>query len=152
MGKHGPPPAPTSLKLLKGEKKSRITKNEPKPSAPRTPLVPPWLSPEAKVVWRSLAADMFKKSVLTNWDREAFAVFCEAVVHHRKACERIDGSAILVRGDKGKMVKNPALQVARDTAQTIRAFAQEFGLTPSSRSGIELPPTADFDEARRLLS
>jgi phage terminase small subunit len=35
-----------------------------------------------------------------------------------------------------KSVKNPALQVVRDRAQTIRAYALEFGLTPSARVGL----------------
>lgn len=152
MGARGVAPAPTPLKLLKGEKKSRINQNEPKPTSPKAPPVPAWLSDEAKVVWRSIAADMHRKGVLTEWDREAFAVFCESVIHHRKACELVDGSAILVKGAQGNLVKNPALQIIRDTSQTIRAFAQEFGLTPSARSGIELPATAEFEEARRLLS
>ncbi|MGH3834697.1 MAG: P27 family phage terminase small subunit [Pseudonocardiaceae bacterium] len=36
----------------------------------------------------------------------------------------------------GNLVRNPALQIQRDAAQTIRAFAQEFGLTPSARSSV----------------
>jgi hypothetical protein len=38
------------------------------------------------------------------------------------------------RGMHGNLVKNPALQVQRDSAQLIRQFAQEFGLTPSCAS------------------
>jgi phage terminase small subunit len=48
--------------------------------------------------------------------------------------------------------KHPALQIVRDQAQIVRAFAQEFGLTPSARSGIELPKGEPFDDARGLLS
>lgn len=153
MGKHGPPPSPTTLKLLRGEKKSRINQREPKPDpSDRAPACPAWLSAEAKRVWRSLVPEMHRKGLMTTWDREAFAVFCEAVVHHRKACEMVDSSAILVRGGQGNFVKNPALQIVRDSAQTIRSFAQEFGLTPSARSGIEMPKTEEMAAARRLLS
>jgi P27 family predicted phage terminase small subunit len=49
-------------------------------------------------------------------------------------------------------VKNPALQIVRDTAATIRSYSQEFGLTPSARASINLPPAADEDEAARLLA
>jgi P27 family predicted phage terminase small subunit len=149
----GPAPAPTKLKVIKGEKPSRINQREPKPEAPPSaPSALEWLSPAAKAVWDSLVPQLHAKGLFTDWDQETFAVFCEAVVHHRLACEATDGSAILVRGAHGNFVKNPALQIVRDCAQTIRAFAQEFGLTPSARSGIELPEGADYDEARRLLS
>src|SRR5712691_12498634 len=152
MGERGFPAAPTSLKLLKGEKRSRINLNEPKPDSPSPPKPQKWLSPDAKSIWWALAPEMHAKEVLTDWDREAFAVFCEAVVHHRQACELVNTSASLVRGAQGNLVKNPALQIARDQAQIIRAYAHEFGLTPASRSGLELPTTQDFDDARRLLS
>jgi P27 family predicted phage terminase small subunit len=153
VGSRGPAPAPTALKVIKGEKKSRINQKEPRPPvAPSPPRCPSWLSPQAKRVWRSLAADMHRRGVLTDWDRVAFAVFCEAVIHHRKACEMTDASALLVRGAHGALVKNPGLQIIRDQAAIIRGFAQEFGLTPSARSSIELPDTEEYSAARRLLS
>lgn len=46
-----------------------------------------------------------------------------------------DQGGILVKGDGGNFVKNPAMQIVRDTAHTIRSYAQEFGLTPSARVG-----------------
>jgi P27 family predicted phage terminase small subunit len=152
MGKRGVAPAPTSLKIVKGEKPSRINHNEPRPDPSEVPECPEWLSEEAVGVWDALVRPLHAKGLLTLWDVEAFTVFCEAVVHHRHACQAVAHTDILVKGALGNMVKNPALQIARDTAQTIRAFAQEFGLTPSARSGIQLPPRVEYDEARRLLS
>lgn len=152
MGKRGPAPSPTPLKIIKGEKPSRINRNEPKPDpSPRAPSCPAWLSKDAKAVWGSLAPQLHTKGVLTEWDRESFAVFCEAVVHHREACKLVDSSAILINTPHG-LTKNPALQIVRDQASILRGFAQEFGLTPSSRSGIEMPHGEEYDAARRLLS
>lgn len=152
MGKRGPAPAPTPLKIVRGDRPSRTNTKEPKPRVSGVPRCPSWLSDQAKTVWRSLAKDLHARGVLTAWDVHAFAVFCEAVVHHRKGCEMVDGSAILVKGAHGALVKNPGLQIVRDSAQIIRAFAQEFGLTPSARSAIELPDTPELEAARRLLS
>ena len=55
-------------------------------------------------------------------------------------------SETLVPGLRGSQVKNPALQVQRDSAVQIRAFAQEFGLTPSSRTGVQTRLSTDDDE------
>ena len=39
----------------------------------------------------------------------------------------------------GTRVKNPALQVARDSAGVIRSYGSEFGLTPYTRMQLGLP-------------
>jgi P27 family predicted phage terminase small subunit len=90
--------------------------------------------------------------VLTSWDRDAFAVLCEEVATHRAAAEIVRREGITVPGARGReRVRHPAVQIMRDSAQTIRAYAQEFGLTPSARSGIRLPDEIS-DAALRLLS
>ncbi len=151
-GKRGPKPAPTVLKEMKGERPSRMSKNEPRPKPSlKVPKAPEWVSFGARQVWNRLAPELHEKGVLTSWDLDAFAAYCEAVIHHRDACKQVDEEGIVVQGDRG-MVKNPALQLVRDNAQLLRGFAQEFGLTPSARSGIELPTSEESDSARRLLS
>jgi P27 family predicted phage terminase small subunit len=89
--------------------------------------------------------------VVTSWDEDAFGPYCETVVHHRVACRVVDRDGVMVRGERG-LVKNPAFQVVRDNAQLLRAFAQEFGLTPSARSGIDLHEDRGSEDARGLLS
>jgi P27 family predicted phage terminase small subunit len=47
-------------------------------------------------------------------------------------------------------VKNPWLQIQKESAAIVRAFASEFGLTPSSRTRISVKPPDDDDLARLL--
>lgn len=150
MGKAGPRPKPTNLRVLHGDRKDRINTNEPVPPSKRVAM-PAHLSPGAKSVWKRLAPELARKGLLTAWDRDVFAVFCEAVVHHREACE-LARRGVLVKGQKGEAVKNPALQIVRDSAQTIRAFAQEFGLSPSARSGITMPEGEEYEDLAAILS
>jgi P27 family predicted phage terminase small subunit len=70
-------------------------------------------------------------------DGDSLAAYCEAVVRHQKACEIVNTTGILVEGRRDGMVKNPAVQVVRDCEATIKAFAQEFGLTPSARTRLK---------------
>jgi P27 family predicted phage terminase small subunit len=144
MGIRGPAPAPTAIKLLRGTRKDRINLNQPQPPA-RVPPCPGWLSPEAKRLWRKIAPQLQAHRLLTEWDRESFAAYCEAAVQHQKACAIVAQGGILLKGYRGQLIKNPALQVARDTAQTMRGFAREFGLTPSARSSIDVGPILDDD-------
>jgi P27 family predicted phage terminase small subunit len=111
---------------------------------------PAWLAAGARAVWEGLAPELQAKGVLTSWDVDAFAVFCEAVVHHREACRAVDQASVIQETRFGQ-TKHPALQIVRDQAQIVRAYAQEFGLTPSARSEIDLPVEAPL-EALRLLS
>lgn len=153
MGRPGPTPAPTPLKLLKGEKPSRINQREPAPQPSlNPPRAPKWLADGAKQVWASLAPELHRKGVLTSWDVELFAGFCEAANIHRQACELVDATALLVRGAHGGLAKNQALQIHRDAFRDMLSVGAQFGLTPSGRGLIELPDTPELDAARELLS
>jgi P27 family predicted phage terminase small subunit len=76
---------------------------------------------------------------------DSLSCYCDAIVTHQKASPVLAKSPILVKGVRA-LVKNPALQVQRDSAAQIRAFAQEFGLTPSSRTGVQTRLSTDEDE------
>lgn len=151
MGKRGAPPAPTALKLVRGDRPSRVNEDEPTPDERVCPSAPSWLPVEAKALWKRLAPDLHAKGVLTWWDRDEFAVLMEAFAVHRWASVEITKDTILVTGDKGARVKNPALQAQRDAASTITSFGGRFGLSPSDRQNLKLGG-ADDDEARRFLS
>ncbi len=77
----GRPTKPTHLKLLDGDDKKnpgRINTDEPVPGD--VEIKPPWpLSMTGQVVWDRLAPDRIAKKVLTAWDVDAFAVFCESI-------------------------------------------------------------------------
>jgi P27 family predicted phage terminase small subunit len=136
MGKRGPAQRPTVLKLLHGERhKDRINTEEPLPR-PVLPTLDPAASADVRRVWDATVAELESMDLAFSCDGPALRCYCEAVVVHRKASRVLASSGVLVKGLHGLLVRNPALQIQRDAAQTIRNFAQEFGLTPSARSSI----------------
>lgn len=136
MGKRGPAPRPTVLKLLHGEQhQDRINRDEPRPR-PAELEEPADASPEVLEVWRSTVRELEAMNLAFPADADALRCYCEAVVTHRRACEVLKRSPVLVKGIHGNLVRNPALQIQRDAALSVRVFAQEFGLTPSARSSI----------------
>ena len=151
MGKRGPKPTPTNLKLVRGETRpSRVNRNEPK--APQhTAIVPPdYLDADALAVWERLAPSLHTRGVLTPWDLDLFASFCTAVVHHRRAVEKVNAADVLIDTTNGP-VKHPALQVVRDQAALMTTIGARFGLTPSDRSTITLPPEENHGAAAAIL-
>lgn len=151
MGKRGPAPKPTALRVLHGDRKDRINDTEPTP-AEREVTAPEELSDDARAAWDRLAPDLIRVGVLTTWDVPAFVIVCEALARYRAATKLVNGSALLVQGPNG-FVKNPALLVQREAEVTFAQYGSRFGLTPSDRSQLKVePPGAGGQGAERLLS
>ena len=147
-----PPRRPDHLKILAGEREDRINRNEPL-SAESTIVPPGQLSEGAQEVWDRLAPDMIDKGVLTAWDVDMFAVYCDASATYYE-CSAAMGSSYAVKGSVGDTtVKNPLWRVMRDCADTMRSIGAKFGLTPNDRAGIDLTeqaPASKFGPERIL--
>ncbi len=141
MGKRGPAPMPTKLKLLHGEtRKSRINHSEPEPRQ-KAPARPRGMSREALTVWDRVMREQAPGVILAA-DTDALRVYCESVVRYlhesRALNNQIARGFSLVPGARGGLVKNPLFQVVRDLADQVRQYARELGLTPSARTGLHL--------------
>jgi P27 family predicted phage terminase small subunit len=151
MGKRGPAPKPTNLRVLHGDRRDRINTREPQPRE-ALPEPPERMSPGALVIWEYTIEELASMRTITAADRDALACYCEAVATHRRASELLARSDILMKALHGdRLVRNPLLAVQRDAAYTIRQFAGEFGLTPSARSSIRVGQR-NVEDVERLLS
>lgn len=151
MGKRGPAPKPTNLRLLHGDRASRINNDEPIP-ADGLPTCPPEVAPAVRAIWDYTIEHLGIMQLATPADRDVLLAYCESVVTHRAASDILARSSVLIKGLHGGLVKNPAVQIQRDSAIVMRALAQEFGLTPSARSAIRMGGKERNDGAARLLS
>ncbi|MGI8310681.1 phage terminase small subunit P27 family [Saccharopolyspora hattusasensis] len=152
MGKRGPAPKPTQLRILHGDRKDRINNDEPVPPEQEV-ACPEWLSDEAKKIWERLAPGLIARNVLTPWDADAFTVLCESLARYKAATALVNGSALLVQGSTG-LVRNPALQVQSEAERAFLTYAARFGLTPSDRQALktEVADAKPGPGAERLLS
>lgn len=150
MGRRGPAPKPTELKLVHGERKDRINTDQPQFSG--QPTCPSHLPAEGKKVWKEVVAELARFDLITSCDGPSLEAYCMAVVAHRKAARDITKRGILIEGDKKAKVRNPSLIVLAQAADDIRAFAREFGLTPSARSGLRVGGQPDAKSAARFRS
>jgi len=155
MGRRGPAPTPTRLKVLHGETRpSRIPAAEPVPRDVR-PVPPPWLNSEARAVWDRTTAELAAMGMCHAADTDSLVVYCTAVVNHARAQQLLDAAGPLMKGTEGGVVRNPAVATVNAAAVIINKYAREFGLTPSARVNLGRP-AADLPRARdlaeRLLS
>ncbi len=86
--------------------------------------------------WRVVTAALARLELLSAADHPALVAFCAAVDRHEEACKMLAESGLLVRDRDGSVRKSPLLQVARDSAMLVRAFAGELGCSPLARQAL----------------
>ncbi len=146
--------SPTALKLIKGNPGKRaINKAEPKPKAVR-PRKPAHIDAKAKRYWEDLCKILEDMGVLTIADGKALEMLCDAYADYRdcQAIVKKEGRTYItfsVAGDK--LIKaHPAVSQASDAWKRVKSMMSEFGLTPSSRSGVK-GKSADIDPLEAFL-
>jgi P27 family predicted phage terminase small subunit len=147
VGERGPAPAPTNLRILRGDRKDRVNQNEPKPNTDVDIVAPSWLTQRAKNVWKRYAPDLQRTGVLTAWDVEAFAIWCDSVVRRRDAVDELrKGGSVIelpVYNKNGeltgtRMAKSPWTLVLREADGMVMRYGARFGLTPSDRAQLHM--------------
>lgn len=167
MAKMGRPKKPTTLKVLEGNPGKRpLPKNEPKP----TPVVdvpnpPAWLNTYGKKAWKRLAPELERLGLLTVVDLEAFTAACQSYgiwVECEKFFKKKDpmtskpyGRTYEYTNKAGETneIARPEVKIGQKALEHFRSFMTEFGLSPSSRAGIDVKPTKqEKDPLENILS
>lgn len=149
MGARGPAGKPTALRVLHGDRPSRINRDEPKPRA-LPPQAPPWLTAAAAAEWARIVPDLVTMGTVYATDTMALAAYCEAVGRLQLAVTEVERGGLLVADRDGDLRKNAAVAMARDATHDVRVLAREFGLTPSARAGLRVVHEVQGDAARLL--
>ena len=144
MGARGPVPAPTRIKLLRGETRpSRVNYTEPLPPS-GMPRMPADMSDEAKRVWRRVARDS-ARGVVRAINADTLRCYCEAVASYCAAARMYAATGPLIKTRNGP-VKNPLHQIVREEREAVRLYAREFGFTPSAQAGLHVEPERAIDQ------
>ena len=105
---------------------------------------PAYLPDKAKGLWRMLAPDLIATDRLRTEDLPAFEMLCLAYYFAIYASATMVKEGIMVKDKAHKDTprSHPSSRVWKDSVGVLRQLACEFGLTPSSRSRLELPAGA----------
>ena len=74
--------------------------------------------------------------VLTEVDQAAFASYCQAYARWKEAEEFISQHGTIVKTPSGYWQQVPQVSIAQTYLKIMNKIAEQFGLTPSSRSRI----------------
>lgn len=153
MAQKGRKPKPTAIKELEGNPGNRpLNDKEPKPLK-KAPPCPKWLEDDAKKEWRRLSKKMEQLGILTEVDMAAFAGYCQSYARWKAAEEFISKHGAIVKTPSGYWQQVPQVSIAQQYMKQMSKFAEQFGLTPASRSRLIADTTAVVtdDEMERLL-
>ena len=146
----GPARKPTALRIVHGTRDKRKNTREPKPGG--VAQMPDWLDPLASDEWDRLAPDLVRIGLLTKADEVEFAIYCQAYA------EIVEAEAALLAGGKTQTTKDgferksPWLSVRDEAWKRLHQAAQQFGLTPSARTKIEIPTQTETNDKSKYIA
>ena len=140
---------PTSVLKLRGSTLVKGRQGEPTPEA-KAPRAPAWLDAEAQREWRYVVPRLVALGVLTEIDRTALAMYCQMFSDYLSAHKMAAEHGLTTMTDKGNVVQHPAVCIARKNWECALKAAREFGLTPSSRTGIRCEAKPDTSDDKRV--
>lgn len=143
MGKRGPKPKPTGLRVFEGDPGRLLNKREgeikPPPADDLTP--PAWLRKHGKEQWMHHAPILHAIGCLAETHKAMFAIWCDLWDTYHAARERtLDGNVC------GPLGPHPAIGVQAKAITLIKQIGAEFGLTPSSMVGLNTGPKDSGDQ------
>jgi P27 family predicted phage terminase small subunit len=146
-----PKPTPTVLKLIRGNPgKREIKANEPKPKR-GIPRCPSHLDQKAKVAWKKLCERLDQMGVITLADEYAIEILCSVYARIRdlqKAIKVYGCTTYTTTSTAGDLTVKAYPEVSQlEKAESLfRSYLTEFGLTPSSRTKLEVTDKKTADD------
>lgn len=141
MGKRGPKPKPTALRVFEGDPGRLLPRRNGEVQPPRgdsPPEPPDWLGEIGKAVWGHVAPHLHTIGCLTLPDVKLLALYCEAWDELFVSRAVIEAEGLTLTSDKGTTYAHPAVGIKNRAIQRIRVIGGEFGMSPAARVGLNL--------------
>jgi len=137
----GRKPKPTQLKKLAGNPGHRkLSLDDMRPEV-AAPVMPSGATKTMREFYKQHAQPLADLRVVTTADATAFHMMATHFDVALDAARRVRKEGLTRIDVLGRMHKHPLLQVFRDNSKAFLAYAVEFGMTPSARSGVQLVPS-----------
>lgn len=152
MGKRGPRKLPARIHERRGTKK-KCRHAEPDVAAVSgVPAPPADLGDVARQAWNDIGKKLLAAGLITELDELALRLLCESweLYELAKAETSVIGSLTSIT-EKGNVIQNPAIGIRNKAWAQIVKLCQEFGLTPSSRTGLNAETKPPEDESLAIL-
>jgi P27 family predicted phage terminase small subunit len=99
------------------------------------PNPPTWLSREAAAEWRRVVPGLVRLDLLKEEDRAVLAAYCETWATFVSATRTVHREGLTIEAKQGWLA-HPAVGIARNAGRELRAFAGQFGLSPTAEMAL----------------
>lgn len=142
-------PRPVGLKLIEGRGPGRDSGGRKVTPAPKfrrfPPEAPAWLSEVAREEWDRVIVELSRLDIIKEMDGAALTAYVLAWDRLVAGQRLINEEGILSSNSQGT-VRHPAVAVVEAASKELRAWAGEFGLTPSAESRVKAASISDAEE------
>lgn len=123
-------PAPTNVKLLRGDRTSRIPDAEP---VPRTvdPEPPEWATESWLAIWTATVTELRHLGILYAAEQAAIVALVTAIHEYERLAKVLVGAPAVTRSEKGTPETNPLGRALRPCSAEVSRWASHFGLSRS---------------------
>ena len=147
----GRKPKPTQFKRATGNPgKRRLNQNEPKPRA-SIRIDPAKIDETSRAFLERYVPLLQEARVLTDVDQAALELMSVHYALAWRAAQIVERDGLMVLDAFKQRHKHPLLQIVRDHSTAFRAYAAEFGMTPSSRSRVQTGEPKQLSLAEMLF-
>jgi P27 family predicted phage terminase small subunit len=131
-----PAPKPAALKLVTGRGNGKDSGGRPVKTPPAfrrvAPEPPEWLSPTARAEWDRVVVELQRLDLLKETDGPSLAAYCETWAEFHAATIELQAHGRLTIDARQGEIPHPAVAIRRNAGRELRAWAGQFGLTPSA--------------------
>ncbi|MGK2857915.1 MAG: phage terminase small subunit P27 family, partial [Thermoanaerobaculia bacterium] len=94
-------------------------------------------------LWKEIIPKLVDMRVLTEADLLALEILCNSYHEYRQADEVIQEEGLTYEtatvSGATKITKRPEVEIRADAHRRLLRMIQEFGITPSARTGVKVP-------------
>lgn len=137
MGRRGPKPKPTALRLLEGNP-GRLPINENEPVTRGRARCPKYLRPAAKAVFRRIV-NALPEGFYSPAEERLLAAYAEAALDHRLATEQLAEAPKEFQLLMPNGAKSPLVGIRNEAARLMAMLGTRLGLSPADRAGLKAP-------------
>ncbi len=147
----GPKKTSTKILTIRGSWRAKDRPTEQTGSYKR-PEMPKYLTGDARTEWLRVLPILESMGVLAEGDGIMLGLYCDAYADFKEARNTLKKEGKIHSSPNGYMYQHPAVAMKDRAWEKIKKVCVEFGLSPSSRTGLAaLPKSRDTKGKSRFF-